>query len=97
MPSISEVESPYLKAADVAAHLGVTCQHVYNLVEAGRLDALKIPSAGESSRVHYRIHKDALAKFEAERSTAPEPERVVHHAPRRRLENMIPPRKSREA
>lgn len=52
-----------MRLDQVAAHLNCSAQHVRNLIEEGKLQAINI--APGKPRKHLRINRDSVAKFKS--------------------------------
>jgi hypothetical protein len=64
-PSGTQPEKVALKIGEVASALGVSKQHVLNLIDCGDLAAFDI---GACRMHHWRVAKESLAHYQAKKS-----------------------------
>ena len=75
-PSLDFPGRTTLYAHEVAAKLGCSERHVFDLIDEGRIDALNLTGAGNrTARRSIRIPREAWLRFLASRSTVDHPER----------------------
>lgn len=61
-----------LTVQETAFELGVTIQHVYNLVNAGKIEAIDISESGAGRAHSLRVDSASLERFIEERKIDPQ-------------------------
>jgi excisionase family DNA binding protein len=65
-PPAKNREKAALKIQECADELGASCEQISALIESGELPAIDI---GNGSRRHWRIPREALARYKSQKSS----------------------------